>query len=111
MNQLQELRRMGIQVHINGSDIVLEAAKSLSDEHWEHAVSVAWENKSAIICGLEIEGLCVSVGARLEYRAGRPVLIFDPPLHAPDIDPYRWNVAAELEELFWHLVRTYSASL
>lgn len=101
MNQLQELRRMGIQVHLNGSDLVLEPVKSLSDERWEHAVGVARENKSAIVCGLEIEGLCARVGARVEYRAARPVLVFDPPLHAPDIDPERWNIATELEELFW----------
>jgi len=101
MNQLQELRRMGIQAHLNGSDLELEAPQSLSQELWEHGMRVARENKSAIICSLELENLCTQVEARLEYRDAKPTLVFDPPILGSDVDPERWELATELEDLFW----------
>lgn len=98
---LQELRRMGIKAHLNGSDIELEAPQKLSDERWDYAVGIARENKSALVCGLEIERLSARVGARVENRDGKPALVFDPPLEREEVDPERWLEAEELEVLFW----------
>jgi len=104
---LQELHRLGIQIHLNGSNIELEAPQKLSDERWYYAVRIACENKTAIICGLEIERLCARVGARIEYRGGNPALIFDPPVESKHEDPKRWLDVEELEALFWKWSDSY----
>ena len=100
---LQEIRNMGIKAHLNGSNIELEAPQKLSEDRWDYAVGIARENKSAILCGLEIERLSARVGARIEDRDGKPALVFDPLLEREEVDPARWEDAEELEVLFWEM--------
>jgi hypothetical protein len=92
---------MSIQAHLNGSDIELEAPQNLTDERWDYALGIARENKTAIICALEAERLCALVGARIIYEKGQRTLRFDPPLEREEVDPERWEMAEELEALFW----------
>ena len=47
--------------------------------------------------------LVQEVGARTRMEDGAPVLRFEPPLEAPEVDPERWAMAEKLESLFWEL--------
>ena len=54
-----------------------------------------------------LQDLLFEVSARIEYKDSKLCLVFDPPLERRELDPLRWDMALDLECLFWENMLNY----
>ncbi|MDZ7760831.1 MAG: hypothetical protein U5L00_11315 [Desulfovermiculus sp.] len=100
---LSHIRSMNVVVSLDDDgSLDVRAQGRMSQQAWNDALEFAKEFKPEIIQDLKIEtdmkGLLRDVGAKIETG---PKLVFIPPLDGPSVDQARWDLAMELEGMFW----------
>lgn len=100
---LSYLRSIGVVVSLDKNGFLdVRAQNRMSQQAWDEALEFAKEFKPEIIQDLyfelELQNLLQGVGAKIEPG---PKLVFVPPLDGPKVNRKRWDLAMELEELFW----------
>jgi len=113
MNSLKYLASRGVCVWIKpNGNLGLKGLSNLGDLERKEAIQWVRENKDDLIekitcankakkANKDAEELLWRVSAHVRRGPDGEAITFDPPLAGPTVDPERWKLAKELEDLFF----------